>query len=119
VLNQDECRNGRDKRADANQHSRYHLEGSATGGPQYEECNAGDDESHLGDGTHRGVDNHAGRGLRAGNAAQMGQPRACDIASDIGDGQQRIDRFADPSDPRDTDNIGASLTRQQLSPRQS
>ena len=117
VLKQDECRNGRDKRTDANQHSGHHLECGATGGPQYEQRDPGDDKGHLGDHTHRGVDNHAGRGLRAGNAAQVRQSRACDVAADIGDRQQRIDRFADPSDPGDTDNVGTGRRRQQLSPR--
>src|SRR5262245_8362183 len=44
VLNQDECRNGRDNCADADQHSSHNFKGGAASGPQYEQDNAGDNE---------------------------------------------------------------------------
>ncbi len=48
---------------------------------------AGDDENELGDDADRGVDDHAGGRLHAGQAAVVGKPRAHDVAAHARDRQ--------------------------------
>ena len=64
----------------------------------------------------RDVDDHAGRRLRARNAALVGKPRPGDVAADAGDRQQRVDQFADPADPQQAEEAGTAGRRQQLPP---
>ena len=69
MLEQDKGRNRRKKRADADQNSRHNLERSMSGRLQKKKRYAGDDESQLGHHADRGIDDHAGRRLRARHAA--------------------------------------------------
>ncbi len=57
------------------------------------------DKDQLGRHSDRGVDDNAGRRLRARNASLMGEPRARDVAAHTGDWQEGVDGLADPTDP--------------------
>ena len=86
------------------------------GVPDREQRHSGDDKDKLGRRADRDVDHHAGRGLRPWDAPLMRESRAYDVASDASHRQQRADRFADPTHPKEAEDAGTFQSRKQLSP---
>src|SRR4029079_1706322 len=66
-----------------------------------------------------GTPRRAASGVRQCVRGWVLDARGCVVAAEVGDRQQRIDRFADPSDPGDADNIGPGRRGQQLAQRKS
>ena len=79
----------------------------------------GDHKHDLGRRGDRDVHDHAGRRLHARNALLIGEPRGGDVAAHARDRQERADRFADPADPGDVEDVGPAWRRYQLPPRHS
>ncbi len=86
--------------------------------PHDEQRDSGDDEDQLGRHADRRVDDHGGRRFGARHAPLANEPRADEIAADAGDGQKRIDRFANPADPEDRRDAGSARGGYQRAPRE-
>ena len=68
--------------------------------PQDQRRGAQEGEHHLRDRPDRDVSDHRGGRLARGNASRRQQAGPCEVAADLGGGQERVDRFADPAEPQ-------------------
>lgn len=116
MLSENERRDQRRQHGDADEHRIRGFERLVSARPYDEQSDSGDDEYKLSRDADRRINDHCGGRFRARHAPLADQSRTDEIAANAGDGQKRIDRFANPAHPEDRRDAGSARGGQQCAP---